>query len=904
MVIAIDPEPILDPALNMSICSDLASGLILDVAAGSVAADNYNVSNISVPAGLTPAGGNTGTGTGFAGNVLSGDIFTNTTGISQNVVYSVVPVSADGCLGDLVQVILTVDPEPVLNPSLDITACSDVASGLTLSVATGSVAASTYNVTGITVDPSLTANAGNQAIANGLTSNALAGDIFTNITSAPLTVVYDVVPVSAASCVGDMVQVTLTVNPEPILAAGLDNTVCSDNAAAITLTTAAGSVAALTYDIFLNSIGAGLTGTATTGVGLAANAIVGDIFTNKTGGVLTVVYNITPISADGCRGDQQQVTLTVDPEPVLATNLNDIACSDVASGLVLDVASGSVAAATYNITNINVGGGLTPGGGNAIVANGLSANAIAGDIFTNTTAGALTVVYDIVPVSAASCVGDMVQVTLTVNPEPILDPGLDDSNCSGEAIGIILGVDIGSAPAATYNITNINVAAGLVPDAGNTSIGNGQLSDAIANDKFVNPTAGALNVVYDIVPVTSSGCEGDMVQVTFSVNLAPALDPNLDATVCSGDVSGIVFYVAAGSVPASNYNITNISIAAGLSADAGNATAGNGQAAGAITGDIFTNTTSVSLDVVYDVIPVPVPGCLGETVQVTLTVNPEPVLNPSLSRTVCSDEISGITLAVGLGSVAAADYNITNINTAGGLVAGGGNAIAANGVLSDAIVNDVFTNTTTAPLLVAYDVVPVSAEGCEGETVQFTLTVYPEPILDSGLDNTVCSDESSGITFSVAGGSVGANSYDITNITVPAALTPGVMNATTGTNLPASKIIGDKFTNTSNGALTVVYSVVPVSSAGCAGDTVLVSLTVNPEPVLDPALDATVCSGEAGGIVFDVVASSVAAVNYNINSINIAPGLVPDGSNSGAGIAKPANAVANDIFTNHISFTS
>ncbi|MBW2605900.1 MAG: hypothetical protein JRE28_16585, partial [Deltaproteobacteria bacterium] len=782
VVIFIDPEPILDPALNMSICSDLASGLTLGVAGASVAAADYNVSNINIASGLTPAGTNAGTGTGLADNVLAGDIFTNTTGISQNVVYDVVPVSADGCAGDLVQVILTVDPEPVLNASLDLTACSDVASGLNLSVAIGSVAASEYNVTGIAVDPLLVADFGNQGVADALTSSALAADIFTNTTNGALTVVYNVVPVSGAGCEGDMVQVTLTVNPEPILSASLDNTVCSDEAAAITLSAAVGSVAASTYDIFLNSMGAGLSGTATTGVGLAANAISGDIFTNKTGGALTVVYDITPISVTGCKGDVVQVTLTVDPQPVLATGLNDIACSDVASGLVLDVAAGSVAAATYNITNINVSGGLTPDAGNAGTGNGLTDNAIAGDIFTNTTAGALTVVYDIVPVSVNSCEGDMVQVTLTVNPEPILNPALDASNCSGETTGITLGVAGGSVPAATYNITNINVAAGLVADAGNTTAVNGQLSDAIADDKFVNPTSGALTVVYDIVPVSSSGCEGDMVQVTLTVNLAPALDPNLDATVCSGDVSGIVFDVAAGSVPATNYNITNINVAAGLSADAFNATVGNGKTADAIALDKFTNTTSLSLDVVYDVIPVPVPGCLGEMVQVTLTVNPEPVLDPALSTTVCSDEASGITFAVTLSSVAAADYNITNINAAGGLVADAGNATVANGVASDAITNDVFTNTTAAPLLVVYDVVPVSANNCEGETVQITLTVNPEPVIASGLDNTVCSDESSGITFTVAGGSVGANSYDITDITVPAALTAGTMNATAGIN--------------------------------------------------------------------------------------------------------------------------
>ncbi|GAJ21186.1 unnamed protein product, partial [marine sediment metagenome] len=138
-------------------------------------------------------------------------------------------------------------------------------------------------------------------------------------------------------------------------------------------------------------------GNASTGNSQPANVIAGDKFTNTTSGVLTVVYDIVPVSADGCKGDMVQITLTVNPEPVLSPSLNKPVCSDVASGIVLDVAPGSVAAASYNLTGINAAGGLVAGAGNATTGNGLSANVISSDAFTNTTGSPLTVVYDIVP---------------------------------------------------------------------------------------------------------------------------------------------------------------------------------------------------------------------------------------------------------------------------------------------------------------------------------------------------------------------------------------------------------------------------------------------------------------------------------------------------------------------------
>ena len=53
-------------------------------------------------------------------------------------------------------------------------------------------------------------------------------------------------------------------------------------------------------------------------------------------------------------------------------------------------------------------------------------------------------------------------------------------------------------------------------------------------------------------------------------------------------------------------------------------------------------------------------------------------MNPNLDATVCSDNAIGVTLSTNGTSVAATGFDIMDIRLAGGLVAGGGNAIIGN----------------------------------------------------------------------------------------------------------------------------------------------------------------------------------------------------------------------------------
>ena len=73
--------------------------------------------------------------------------------------------------------------------------------------------ASTYNIIGINTN-GLTPFAGNPQVGSGLLANEIADDAWTNTTFAPVSVVYQVEPVSANGCKGDAFSVTLTINPQ------------------------------------------------------------------------------------------------------------------------------------------------------------------------------------------------------------------------------------------------------------------------------------------------------------------------------------------------------------------------------------------------------------------------------------------------------------------------------------------------------------------------------------------------------------------------------------------------------------------------------------------------------------------------------------------------------------------
>lgn len=902
ITITINPEPVVANGLDKTVCSDLPVALTLNTVGTSVAAGSYNITSRVLAGGLTGAGANVVVpANGVAANYLVNDSFTNTGAVPLTVTYTVVPVSGLGCLGDPKVIVVTINPEPVVSSTLDASRCSGLSIGLNLATNGTSVTAQNYNITARSIAVGLTPSGSNVAVpATSVAANYLANDVFTNTGATSLNVTYTVVPVSSSGCLGDPRVVTITIDPQPVVSTTLNKNSCSDVAIALVLNTNGTSIAAATYDITSRVIAGGLTAAVSNTVvpsnGVAANYLATDQFTNTGNTNLTVVYTVVPISAGGCRGAAQAITVTINPEPVLATNLNRTVCSDAVGGITLNTTATSAAAANYNITAVSIQAGLTVVSAATIPATGVAANYLATDRYTNLTSAPLEVSYTVVPVSAGGCFGDPVIVKQIVNPEPVLG-NLNTSVCSDQSISLILNTNGTSIGASTYNITARTIAGGLTAAGGNVVVpASGVAASYLQNDKFTNVGNTTLNVTYTVVPISAGGCLGDPVVVTIGITPKPVVSTLLNRTVCSGSVSGITLNTNGTSIAAATYNITSIVVAGGLVADPGNVPIANSVAASYTLNDKFINRGNASLTVQYTVVPVAASGCLGDPLVVVLTINPEPVMDPSLAlKTICSRATTSITLNTNGTSVAAASYDISLVSQDVGLT---GTPTIGTSLAANAILNDTYTNVTGIPLKVVYSVVPKSAVPCLGAAFTITVTVNPEPVISPTLDNTVCSDDISNIVLGTNGTSATAASYELMSLVVPGSVTASVGNMVIGSTGGINLIRNDKFTNTTNAAAVVVFGVRGISNSGCAGQVQLINLTINPKPVLDPALNPTpVCSGLISNVTLGVAPGSVAAVSYNINSITFT-GLTAGSGNTGIGSGKLANAIFNDIYVN------
>ncbi|MFT6417017.1 MAG: hypothetical protein ACJARZ_002370, partial [Dokdonia sp.] len=477
---------------------------------------------------------------------LIDDVVTNTSAIPQIVRYEVQAAGTGPGLCPAVApffVDVTVNPQPTLAATIAATVCSGEETEITLAVAPVSAVATTYNLLSVTPEnASVVPVTGNAAIGTSFPSTHIFADAFTNITTAPLWVEYEVVPVSALGCLGDPVIFRLTVNPEPVVLATLNNTACSDTASGIILATnnTAAGAASYAIDINFNGLTASAGAPVPSGTGFDTMSIADDAYTNT--GMLSVVvtYTVIPVSADGCLGEPHDILLTVDPEPVVATNLNATVCSDSAIGVLLNTNGLSIAAATYNLVS-SVPTGVIPNPANAMTpTNGVADIFISTDAFTNATATVGFVDYVVEGVSAAGCIGELQTIRVTINPEPVLSNTLEASVCSDEPSGITLAVEGGSFAATTYDITVITNPASLAQSAGGlTTVGTGYVAADIANDAYTNTGTTDEPVIYTVVPVSVDGCKGEPVDVVINVLAFPVIVPmipNLD--ICDDVVDG------------------------------------------------------------------------------------------------------------------------------------------------------------------------------------------------------------------------------------------------------------------------------------------------------------------------------------------------------------------------------
>jgi hypothetical protein len=267
-----------------------------------------------------------------------------------------------------------------------------------------------------------------------------------------------------------------------------------------------------------------------------------DTYTNITTAPLTATYSIAPVSATGCIGPDQDVTITVNPAPAMKSGLDRIVCNDVISNIVLqDNSPSTIVAASYDIVSITVPAGLTPNGANATTGITTNINRIRNDKFVNTTTERIIVSYQVVPISTPGCRGPQASITLTVEPSAVsVTTNATSDICSGSAINLTFtsptyANGATTNPVVTFSYTMV-AATGI---SGNT-LGNNLAEGTVITDVLINTTDAPITVNYKVTPRASgasngAGCTGTVENIFVSVQPRPKITAINNKTICENE---------------------------------------------------------------------------------------------------------------------------------------------------------------------------------------------------------------------------------------------------------------------------------------------------------------------------------------------------------------------------------
>ncbi len=572
LIVTVKALPLVNAGFDATICAGQSSVL------SATGANGYQWTGLAAgnPITVTPSATTTYTVTGTAANLC-----TNTD-----------------------QILITVNPLPIVNGGADVTVCPLAQVTLTASGATTyswnplvqngiaftPTTTTNFQVTGtsnlgctatdlvlVTILPAPSLSTPNVATCQNGTVNVLATGAqsytwspatnLSGITGGTLlftagnTTTYTIVGTSANGCTASS-NLVVTVNTLPATSAGTDVSICAGQS---TTLTASG---ANTY----------------TWTGAAGNPIT-------VSPAATTSYTVTGTSAAGCT-NADQVIVTVNPLPSVNAGADVTVCSGQAVTLTATgtstyswnpiisngVSFNPTSTATYVVTGTSALGctatdnvlvtvnpipvvvvndaALCVGGTVALTASGATTYAWSPATNLSATTGAnltftagSTTSYTITGTSAAGCVGTD-NATVTVNALPAVNAGADQTLCEGNQITLT------ATGGTTYS-----------------------WNPAVTNGTVFTPPLGT--TLYTVTGTNANGCIATD-QVSVLVNANPIVNAGTDLSLCLGEqatltATGAVTYSWSGSVvdgtpfaPAATntYTVTGTSVAGCTATDA------------------------------------------------------------------------------------------------------------------------------------------------------------------------------------------------------------------------------------------------------------------------------------------------------------------------------------------------
>ncbi len=593
----------------------------------------------------------------------------------------------------------------------------------------------------------------------------------------------------------------ITVNPNPVMTNPNNLTICSNNIVEIPLTSNISST--YTWQATDNPLVVGetviLNSTNNLKDTLRSNSIIQE----------TINYSVVPTSLLGCKGNEQIVSIKVNPTPVIL-NVTDTICSGVSFNLVPthQLPLGNIVPSNTTFTwplPSFIAGTIT-----GVSAQNIGAKNIS-QLLVNKTNSSISLTYQITPKSGATgnCIGKPFDYKVNINPTPEIISFLNDSICSGEIINKQPKNGLPNSsiivPANTkYTWTKpIAIPNGTVE--GVTEELNG--TDQISN-QLINSTSQFGKVVYSVIP-TAGKCVGKTFDIPIIVKPLPSITNGFNKSFCSENSVNLKL---TSSIPAKitwfaedNLKIDGETISTNSS--------------DSIT-DYLINSSSVNQVVKYNLSPISFYGCRGKNEELIVEVYPKPTIkNNSLS--LCNDDtLNFIPKDTENGNIVPLNtlytWKITEKNPS--------DSISGYYEQSTPItkINQIL-NTKTISANLKYEVLPISSlEGnCVGNPFILNINIHPVPNPKISISDTgIC--KGSEISISTL---LDETYYPLT-----------LYSWNTGQETKSLTIKPQQST---------VFKLI-ASSNGCSSIPDSVSVFVDQSvPNIDAGLDATICRGDS-----------------------------------------------------------
>ncbi len=539
------------------------------------------------------------------------------------------------------------------------------------------------------------------------------------------------------------------------------------------------------------------------------------------------------------------VTITVNPAPTMTSGTSTTICSGSAVNFPLTSDFGT----SYSwiaTNNANTTGESTSAQSSSTINNTL----------VNTSAVAQTVTYTVTP-SASGCTGTPQTVSVLVNPAPTVNAGPDVSICSGTSTTLTAtgatsyswspggqttaSITVNPASTTTYTVTGtsagctatdavvVSISSGAPINAGpdvticpgnsTTLTATGGVTYSwnsglgIGNNLSVSP---AITTTYTVTGTDAGGCTGTD-NITVTIASLPTVNAGPDQTICAGTSvtltgsgastyswdNGVSNGVAFTPVATTTYTVTGTSLQGCTNTDQVNISMSSGITVNAGPDISICSGTSTTLTAsgatTYSWAP------SGQTTA-SITVNPSATTTYTVTGTSAGcTATDAVTVTITSGAPINAGPDVT-------ICAGASTVLTASGGVTYTWDNGLGTgnNFSISPSnSTTYTVTGTDAGGCVGTDI-LVVTVNPLPVVNAGLDQTICA----GAAITLNGS--GATTYSWDN---------GVFD---GTAFSPSA--------------TSTYTVTGTSAFGCTA-TDQVTITLSAPPTIDAGPDVTVCPG-------------------------------------------------------------